>query len=209
MKDYYQILGIEQDSSPEEIKVVYRKLANKFHPDKNNGDKYFETRFKEIQEAYEILKDPIKRNRYDFNRTTTYSSEYVEPSVDFFSCSKKTWSNGDIITVSWKTTSANKVIINLFGEVELSGKKKIKLSKPTRRILTIKITATNHFSTKKATDSLDLLYVPIQTRQGDNEHRQTNGHRKSSMTKMILMNAVLKPLLIFGILSWIIYLIFK
>ncbi len=55
MKNYYQILGIKRESSIDDIKTAYRKLAKKFHPDKNEGDKFFEDRFKEIQESYEIL----------------------------------------------------------------------------------------------------------------------------------------------------------
>jgi len=67
MKNHYQTLGIKRDTSTVDIKIAYRKLALKFHPDKNDGDKYFEERFKEIQEAYEILHDVNKKVRYDVN----------------------------------------------------------------------------------------------------------------------------------------------
>lgn len=66
MRDYYYILGIEQNASVQEIKTAYRKLSMKFHPDKNNGEKFFEDRFKEIQEAYETLSDESKKGHYDF-----------------------------------------------------------------------------------------------------------------------------------------------
>jgi len=69
MKDYYYILGINKSASINEIKVAYRKLSKKFHPDMNNGDKYFEDRFKEIQEAYEVLSDSSKRKDYDWRYT--------------------------------------------------------------------------------------------------------------------------------------------
>ncbi|POS00611.1 DnaJ-like protein [Flavobacterium croceum DSM 17960] len=65
MKNYYQILGIEFNATNEEIKLAYRKLAIKFHPDKNFGDKYFEDRFKEIQIAYDALSDNNSRKEYD------------------------------------------------------------------------------------------------------------------------------------------------
>jgi len=65
MRDYYYILGIEQNVTVEQIKSVYRKLSKKFHPDMNNGDKFFEERFIAIQEAYEILSDYSKRQVYD------------------------------------------------------------------------------------------------------------------------------------------------
>lgn len=64
-RDYYEILGVSQGSSTEELKKAYRKLALKYHPDKNPGDAKAEERFKEATEAYEILKDQGKRQQYD------------------------------------------------------------------------------------------------------------------------------------------------
>jgi DnaJ-class molecular chaperone len=64
-KDYYQTLGVSKTSSEKEIKAAFRKLARKFHPDVNPGDKTAESRFKEINEAYEVLGDPAKRRKYD------------------------------------------------------------------------------------------------------------------------------------------------
>ena len=66
MKDYYKILGVERDASQDEIKKAYRQLALQHHPDKNDGDKASEERFKEISESYIILGDAPKRNAYDF-----------------------------------------------------------------------------------------------------------------------------------------------
>lgn len=64
-RDYYEILGVGRDADAEAIKRAYRKLAVKFHPDKNPGDKAAEDKFKEATEAYEVLKDPKKRQVYD------------------------------------------------------------------------------------------------------------------------------------------------
>ncbi len=64
-KDYYKILGVTRSASANEIKGAYRKLAMQYHPDRNPGDKQAEERFKEMNEAYQVLSDPQKRARYD------------------------------------------------------------------------------------------------------------------------------------------------
>lgn len=64
-RDYYEILGVGREASDEEIKKAYRKLAIKYHPDKNKGNKEAEEKFKEATEAYEILRDPQKRQAYN------------------------------------------------------------------------------------------------------------------------------------------------
>lgn len=64
-RDYYEVLGVGRSASGDDIKKAYRKLAMQYHPDRNQGDKEAETRFKEVSEAYEILSDASKRRQYD------------------------------------------------------------------------------------------------------------------------------------------------
>lgn len=75
-KDYYNILGVKPAASVEEIKRSYRKLALKFHPDKNPDDAFAEAAFKEVAEAYSILSDSEKRKDYHFKRFYTYNYKY-------------------------------------------------------------------------------------------------------------------------------------
>src|SRR5512134_572494 len=64
-EDYYRVLGVDRDATKDDLKKAYRKLALQCHPDRNPGDKDAERRFKELNEAYEVLKDSQKRAAYD------------------------------------------------------------------------------------------------------------------------------------------------
>mgnify|MGYP001244710124 CR=1 FL=1 len=72
MDNYYKILGVKNFASLDEIKTAYRKLSKKFHPDLNDGDKFFEEKFKELQFVYETLSEANRRNIYDANLKEFY-----------------------------------------------------------------------------------------------------------------------------------------
>ena len=76
--DYYSVLGVKRDASEREIKQAYRRLARKYHPDVNPGDKSAEARFKQINEAYEVLSDKEKRQKYDqFGDQWQYADQFT------------------------------------------------------------------------------------------------------------------------------------
>jgi curved DNA-binding protein CbpA len=77
IKNFYQVLGVDINATYEDIKKAHRKHAAKLHPDKHNGDKFFEEKFKEIQEAYEVLSDELKRSAYD----RTFKQEYGDTTA--------------------------------------------------------------------------------------------------------------------------------
>src|SRR5512146_2761385 len=77
--DYYKTLGVSKNASAEDIKKAYRKLARKFHPDVNPNDKEAHKKFKQINEAYEVLSDPEKRKKYDqYGENWKYADQFAE-----------------------------------------------------------------------------------------------------------------------------------
>ena len=92
MKNYYEILGIRKDASTEEIKKAYRKLARKYHPDVNPGNKEAEEKFKQINEAYNNLIDESKRKTYDekydnINRSGATQTGATQRDIKLARCS--------------------------------------------------------------------------------------------------------------------------
>lgn len=77
-RDYYEVLGLQKGASDDEIKKAFRKMAMKYHPDKNPGDKEAEEKFKEVNEAYGVLSDPDKKSKYD-----RFGHAGVDPSAGF------------------------------------------------------------------------------------------------------------------------------
>jgi curved DNA-binding protein CbpA len=79
MADYYQVLGIEKNATSGQIKIAYRRLALQFHPDKNPENQLAQNKFIRISEAYEVLSDPIKRERYDLGLNIETKESYYDP----------------------------------------------------------------------------------------------------------------------------------
>jgi len=130
MKDYYYFLGVSPDASYEDIKKSYRKLSLKYHPDKNENDDFFVARFREIQEAYEILSDEVKRKSYDQNleshqKTFRY---HVPPSIKTFTANKIKVKKGEEIIITWQTQNADVVKVLPFGLEKPYGERIFKIT---------------------------------------------------------------------------------
>ena len=105
-EDFYKILGVKRDAKPEEIKKAYRRLARKYHPDVNPGDKAAEERFKQMSEAFDVLSDPKKRKVYD--RFGQYSENLANAAADAGAGS--TYTRGapfDFSGFDWGSTSTS------------------------------------------------------------------------------------------------------
>ena len=80
-KDYYKILGVSKSASEDEIKKAFRKMAMKYHPDQNEGDKQAEERFKEVNEAYAVLSDKEKRKQYDMFGSEGFQQRFTQEDI--------------------------------------------------------------------------------------------------------------------------------
>ena len=107
--DYYKTLGVSKNASPEEIKKAYRKLAIKYHPDKNKGDKAAEEKFKEINEAYAVLSDAEKKKQYDTFGSSEFHRRYTQEDIfrnaDFSTIFRDLGMGGDIFSMFFGGTA--------------------------------------------------------------------------------------------------------
>jgi len=202
MKDCYYILGVTSKASSEEIKKAYRKLSTKFHPDKNDRDAFFEERFKEIQEAYEILSDVGKKAIYErqyeqrFGNTSTsngtsYNNFY--PVIDTFTAAPTKIYDGDEVEFRWNVFNADSVQIDKVGRLPAKGTKRIRIT-GLRSAKSIKVTlsATNTHIGKTETKVIELsnqahedIYREVSkgdSRTRNNENNEQQGGDKETDT---------------------------
>ena len=130
MKDYYYFLGVSKDASLEDIKKAYRKLSLKYHPDKNEADAFFENRFREAQEAYEVLSSEENRKLYDQNQGSYKKSTRSEfpPHIKSFNANKIRVKKGEEIILKWQTNNADVVKILPFGLEKAYGERSFKIT---------------------------------------------------------------------------------
>lgn len=162
IKNYYYILGLEKNASNEEIKKAYRKLAIKFHPDNNQGDKYFEARFRDIHEAYETLIDKTKRQKYDIkisqNLTNNKSHKNYLPIIEYFEVFPNKVQYGEKVIVKWKCLNADIIEIKPFGITEShEGQRAFCLYNFEDKLIEIKLIAINSNIKREISESKNLI----------------------------------------------------
>ena len=111
-KDYYKILGVKKEATEQEIKQAYRKLARKLHPDVNPGDKTAEAKFKEVNEAYEVISDKEKRQKYDlYGDQWQHAEQFSQANQQ----QNPYWQSGETREFRFDDGDLNSIFGNLFG----------------------------------------------------------------------------------------------
>ena len=176
MKDYYYLLGLKQTANLDDIKNSYRKLSKKFHPDVNEGDLYFAERFKDIQEAYEVLSNPNKRQLYDLEYTnkseSSENNSIFNPEIKLFESNKSVIHVGDEISFRWKTINADIVILEPFGPVDASGEITYKIKRSNVDQIKFKLVAINSNNQVKSEKLLivnNIIFESIKNRVPENK----------------------------------------
>ena len=175
MREYYSILGISRKSSDSEIVAAYRKLSAKFHPEYNAGDPFFTERYKELQEAYNVLINPLKRSAYDaeldprFSADVSVKIDNEKPIITVFEISKKAITEGEPLTIRWQTIHADDVFIDCIGKVEAEGTKTVRLPMLNdKERLLININANNSHLSQKVNKQLEVKNKSFNEKQSSN-----------------------------------------
>jgi hypothetical protein len=184
MKDYYYLLGLKQTATLDDIKNSYRRLSKKFHPDVNDGDAFFAERFKDIQEAYEVLISLERRKIYDVkysNRTESSSSNSnFSPEIELFTSNKIGIHIGDEITFKWKTINADVVVLEPLGAVKPIGEITYKIKNVKVNKIQFKLVAVNSNIDRKAEKEIiinNLTYDEIYKEAYDDIKREMNSDK--------------------------------
>lgn len=161
MKNYYYFLGVKESASEEDIKKAYRKLSIKYHPDKNENDAFFADRFREIQEAYEILIDKEKRRIYDGNleREQKKTRSNFPPSIKTFSVNKTHAQKGEEVIITWQTNQADVVKILPFGLEKSYGERVFRITEFKDGKFQILLHATNTLLNKTVVRGITITEV--------------------------------------------------
>jgi len=192
MKDYYYLLGLKQTATLDEIKDSYRRLSKKFHPDVNDGDSFFAERFKDIQEAYELLSNTERRKIYDLkyskkSESSSNNSNFT-PEIEFFTSNKIGIHIGDEITFKWKTINADVVVLEPLGPVKPIGDITYKIKNVKVNKIRFKLVAVNSNIDRKTESEIivsNLTYDEIYKEAYDNIKREISDNESTKKSDSI------------------------
>ena len=196
MKDYYYLLGLKQTASLDEIKDSYRRLSKKFHPDVNDGDAFFAERFKDIQEAYEVLTNLERRKIYDLkyskrSESSNHSISNFSPEIEFFIADKNGIHIGDEITFKWKTINADIVLLEPLGPVNPIGSITYRIKNVKVSRIKFKLVANNTNINRKTEKEIivnNLTYDEIYKEAYDDIKREMAETGSSKKSETIFEN---------------------
>ena len=161
MKDYYYFLGVTPDASEEDIKKAYRKLSVKYHPDKNENDDFFSNRFREMQEAYELLSNPKTRKAYD-DQLESHQKNFrynAPPFIKTFTANKIHAKKGEEIIITWQTNNADVVKVLPFGLEKPYGERIFKITEFKDGKFQLLLHATNSLLHKTVVQGITITEV--------------------------------------------------
>ncbi|MCL1674500.1 J domain-containing protein [Elizabethkingia meningoseptica] len=211
MKDYYYFLGIPYDASEEDIRKAYRKLSLKYHPDKSENDPFFESRFREVQEAYNTLNDEDRRITYDHLLSLEQKSvkSNLPPRIKSFHANKIRVVKGEEVIITWQTFDADVVKIHPFGLEKAYGEKKIVVTDFTAEgKFQLILNATNTLLNKTVAHGITITEISEYEREKfpfKNEEQQDIPERKTAETEVQVSAYIKWGIAITAIILVIIY----
>ncbi|MDY3319077.1 J domain-containing protein [Riemerella anatipestifer] len=194
MKNYYYFLGISEEATSEDIKKAYRKLSLKYHPDKNENDSFFVERFREVQEAYEVLINSSSRSLYDQKLAQIQQNIKSDqpPYIKTFHANKLRVKKDEEIILNWQTQNADVIKIIPFGLVKNYGEKKVKITQfDANGECKILLNATNTLLQKTVAKGITIkeiqeLETPLSETHFTNTKQQSNIANRPSKLPYIL-----------------------
>lgn len=209
MKNYYQILSLEEGATLDEIKAAYREYVVKFHPDKHNGDEFFKERFQEVQEAYDYLLMHYNESKEFTNGDKKETESFVQPlkSTDIeLTCLENEICEGDTITFSWRSVipcQASIIIDNgyrkqEYNDIENGGSKSIVVKRIQGKYITITLWCYNEKS-----EASQSIYIYKKEKVSANKQGADSTKKENARLVFKFILAIIIPLIVYFGIGWI------